>query len=355
MSPAGIKDVARLAGVSYKTVSRVVNGERAVSDATRRRVEDAVAALGYRPNHSARSLRRGRTQALRLIMHARVEHFCYERFEDEVVWGVVDRATRSGYSVMIDIAREAETETERARLEALRVDGTLLLDGRAASPLVPVLRQTASPTVVFVNPGIDPTFGSIDAAFADGAERMVRHLIDLGHRRIAHFTDDPALHSTRGRRAGYERALTDAGLRVDPELVVPTGFLSHHGYAAMERLLARRPDVTAVFCVNDLTALGAIDCLRERGLRVPEDLSVTGYDDIATARYATPPLSTARIPWYEMAEAATDLLIGALAGERALPEEREFPVELCIRGSTGPAPQDGAAPLPIGARAVHPA
>jgi DNA-binding LacI/PurR family transcriptional regulator len=338
MAPVGLKDVARAAGVSYKTVSRVVNGEATVSGETRRRVQEAVAQLGYRPNHSARSLRRGRTQTLRLIMYLGEAHVRQERFQDDVVAAIIDRSAAMGYSVLLELARDDDDAAQLARYGDRRSDGTVLLDGREASPIVPVLVRSGTPTVVLVNPEATPAFASVDADFAGGAEAMVGYLIDQGHRRIAHIGDNPVIHSSRGRRAGYERALRRAGIDVDERLIDVAGPMRHHGYASAGRLLDRHPDLTAFFCVNDLSALGAIECLRARGRRVPQDASVTGYDDIAAARYATPPLTTVRIPWYEMAETATARLIASIDGRGDFPFRREFPVEVTLRGTTGPAP-----------------
>ncbi len=191
--------------------------------------------------------------------------------------------------------------------------------------------------MVLANRDVDPALGWIDADFRGGAERLVQHLLDLGHRRIAHLTDNPAFRSTQARWAGYEQALTAAGIAPDPGLIVMAGHLRDHGYAATEALIARRSDFTAIFCVNDLTALGAIECLQRHGTHVPEDVSVTGYDDIAMARYATPPLTTVRLPWYEMGAAAVELVVGAVEGRRPFPAGREFAVELCLRASTAPA------------------
>jgi len=133
--------------------------------------------------------------------------------------------------------------------------------------------------------------------------------------------------------------LEAAGVRIDPQLVVAAGHLRHHGYAAMEKLLARTVDFTAVFAVNDLTALGAMECLQRRGIRVPEDVSVAGFDDIYLARYASPPLTTLRLPAYEIGAAATEMAIAAVEGSSLFPDGREFPVELCPRASTGVLPR----------------
>ncbi len=330
-----LKDVAVVAGVSYKTVSRVINREARVHPDTRLRVEAAIEELGYRPNHSARSLRRGRTQTLRFIMYLRETHLRYERFQDEVIAAIVDAGTAAGYSILLELTRDTDSPSQLARLGDLRADGTVLLDGRNQSPVASVLAAKTAPTVALVNPDLDQGFGSIDADFEGGAYRMVSHLIALGHRRIAHIGDDPRLHSSRQRRFGYERALRDGGLEVEPNLTVIAGYMRHHGIAATKELLSRAPDLTAIFCVNDLTAFGAVECLTTQGRRVPEDVSVTGYDDIAAAQHSKPPLSTIHIPWYEMAEAATSAVIAAIEQD-AKPDTRVFSVDQVIRNTTGP-------------------
>lgn len=338
MSAPSIKDVARRSGVSYKTVSRVINRETGFSPATRERVENAIVDLGYRPHHSARSLRRGRTRTVRLIMHRGTERFLANPFADEVVAGVADTASRLGYGVLLEVV-DTHDPTSPAGLDERRADATVLLDSRIPSPfLLPALRDAGTPTVVLPNGPVDATMAWIDADFEDGAERMVRHLIDLGHRRIAHLADDPVLRSSRGRHDGYEAALRAAGIAPDPDLVEMAGQLRADGDAATDRLLAGRPDVTAIFCVNDLTAFGAIDCLTRHGRRVPEDVSVTGYDDVMFAEHTSPPLTTVRLPWYEMSVAAVELAVGAVEGARRFPDGVRFPVELKLRGSTGPVP-----------------
>lgn len=335
MPNSRLKDVAAVAGVSYKTVSRVINGEARVSPDTRLRVEAAIEELGYRPNHSARSLRRGRTQTLRFIMYLRESHVRYERFQDEVIAAVVDAGTAAGYSILLELTRDTDSPAQLARLGDLRADGTVLLDGRSQSPVAPVLAANANPTVVLVNPALERSFGSIDADFEGGAYKMVSYLIELGHRRIAHIGDDMRLHSSRQRCLGYERALRDAGIEVDPNLTVISGYMRHHGVAGTKELLSRAPDLTAIFCVNDLTAFGAIEWLTTQGWRVPDDVSVTGYDDITAAQHQKPPLSTIHIPWYEMAEASTSAVIAAIE-QGANPTTQVFPVDQVIRNTTGP-------------------
>lgn len=340
-----IKDVARRSGVSYKTVSRVINGEAPVSADTRQRVQQAIAELGYRPHHAARSLRRGRNSTLRLLMPTGTARFLLNPFQDEVVAGVVDAASRHGYAVLIEPVAPPDRPELALGFAERRADGTILVDSTIPCRPAAALRDSGTPAVVVANRDIDPALGWIDADFRGGADRMVGHLLDLGHRQVAHLTDNPTLRSTQQRRFGYEDALRRAGIAPDPALIVHAGQLRHEGYAATELLLAGDREFTAIFCVNDLTAFGAIECLLRQGLRVPEDVSVTGYDDIYMSRYAAPPLTTVDIPWYEMGAAAVEQVIGAVDGSGSYPVGREFPVELRLRATTAPVRESAIAEL----------
>lgn len=342
---AGIREVAARAGVSYMTVSRVVRGEASVRPETRDRVKQAIHDLGYQPSPGARSLRNGRTNTLRLLFDAVHGRFMSNPFQDDVVAGAVDAATSLGYVILIDINREppgrertSPVPPKRPAAPAFdprRIDGTIALDGFTPPVTLPDIRRTARPGIILPNQFDDDTATWLNAAFQAGGLELVSHLLGLGHRTIGFLSDIDGLISTRERRVGYHDALRRAGLPVDPELEEFAGQFRDDGYAAAGRLLARRPDITAIYCINDLTAFGAIDRLRELGRRVPEDVSVTGYDDIAMAAISTPPLTTVRIPWYEMTFAAVEQLVARIERQEP-PEPRVFPVELIVRGSTGP-------------------
>jgi DNA-binding LacI/PurR family transcriptional regulator len=331
---ASIKDVAKRSGVSYKTVSRVINGEAYVSEGTRQRVLDAIAALGYQPHHGARSLRWGRHYTLRLLMHSRTERFLLNPFQDEVIAGVVDTAARRGYAVMIEPVGRPDIPQPMGLVER-RVDGTVLLDSRVPCVLAAELLATKVPAVVVANRDVGG-LGWVDADFRGGAWQMVEYLLGLGHRQFAHISDDPALHSTQARLEGYCDALQAAGVDPDPALIVRAGQLRHEGYRAAEELLSSGKGFTAIVCVNDLTAFGAIECLQRHGIRVPEDISVSGYDDIYPARHAAPPLTTVRLPWYDMGATATEQVIGVVEGNGKYPEGVVLPTELALRSTTAP-------------------
>ena len=331
----GLKEVAAHAGVSYKTVSRVSNGDPAVASETRTRVLESIKALGYRPNHSAQSLRRGSTRTIRMILYLREDHLRYERFQDEVIAAVIDRTSAADYSLLLEVFHDSETPDQLARYGDSRCDGVVLLDGRSDSPIMPVLEAARVPTAILVNPNASASAGSVDADFFGGAYEMVRHLLSLGHRRIAHVADDMKLHSSRLRRDGYHAALREAGIEPDPDLMFIAGCLRSHGRQAASVLLERDRSITAMFCVNDLTAFGVMEYARERGISVPGDLSVTGYDDISLAKHASPPLTTVHIPWYDMTALATDEVIAAAKSDTPF-SRRVFPVHLCIRETTAP-------------------
>ncbi len=352
---AGIREVAARAGVSYMTVSRVVRGEAAVRPETRQRVQGAIDELGYQPSPGARSLRNGRTNTIRLLFDAVHGRFMSNPFQDAVVAGAVDAASRHGYVILIDISRERTNRpptdpapgdrgtgaTERAwrprtpEFDPRRIDGTIALDALTPSVTLEDIHRSGRPGIVLPNQFADDTATWINADFRGGGLALVSHLLALGHRTIGFLSDISSLVSTRERQAGYHAALRQVGLPIEPDLEEFAGQFHDDGYVAAGRLLDRRPDITAIYCVNDLTAFGAIDRLRDLGRRVPEDVSVTGYDDIAMAAISTPPLTTVRVPWYEMTFTAVEQLVAWIERQER-PASRTFPVELVVRGSTGP-------------------
>lgn len=334
---ARLADVADLAGVSVKTVSNVVNGYEHVSAGTRAKVEAALAQLAYRPNQAARNLRRGRSGIVALaVPELEVPYFA------ELARHVVEAARKRGWTVLID-----QTDGERER-EQLVMDsfGTQLIDGLILSPIASgsaelAARRDTTPMVLLgerVYAGPDDHV-SIDNVAA--ARTAVGHLLALGRRRVAAVGEQsrPTAGTARLRALGYLEAVRAGGLEVDHDLIVPTDTFSRaDGAAAMDALLdlPRPPD--AVFCFNDLLALGAIRRLHERGLRVPADVAVVGVDDIEDGRWATPTLTTIRPDKEQIAQLAVQLLADRLEdenGPRARdPRELEARFDLVVREST---------------------
>ena len=347
-----IRDVADRAGVSTATVSRVLSGAPHARPATRQRVFDAVGELGYRPSAIARSLKLRTTGTFGLIVTDILNPFF-----PELVRAIEDAARERGYAVLLGNGDE-DPDREATYLEVLaerRVDGLLVASGGLSERHGRWLQSTVMP-VVLVN--CELADGSRPAVLTDNrsASRLAaEHLLELGHRRLGHVTGRPTNAATSERIVGIRDALDAAGL--GPEALCLAEGDGHvvGGERATHALLDRTPAPTGVLCYNDLTAIGAIRAVRARGLRVPGDVSVVGFDDIDLAAYVEPPLTTVSQGIVDIGHAAVALLLeairtgthhvdGAAAGGHAAPPAApgivRLPATLRVRSSTGP-PRDG--------------
>lgn len=329
-----LKDVAAQAGVSIKTVSNVVNGYAFVSDETRRRVQAALDDLGYRPNLAARYLRRSHMGVIALaIPHFGISYFI------ELADAITAAAEGHGYAVLLDQTRGQHTY-ETLLFRGLR---PMLIDGAILNPLS-LRPQELNPRTVgmpIVLIGERPYEGLHDHVLIDNvaaAADATRHLIALGRRRIAALgIGQGGQHgeTVRLRYTGFARAMQEAGLPVSRRWLVPGTYQRHEGAQAARLLLERgmRPD--AIFCFNDMVALGAMRALHEVGLRVPDDVAVAGIDDVEEGRYSTPSLTTISPDKERIARLAVDFLIGRIKGTRTVPAERiEVDYRLIVREST---------------------
>ncbi|WP_416902285.1 LacI family DNA-binding transcriptional regulator [Micromonospora echinospora] len=328
-----LKDVAEKAGVSVKTVSNVVNGYQHVRPATRARVEQAIAELNYRPNLSARNLRKGRTGVIALaVPELDIPYFA------ELARHVVVAAAEQGWTVLID---QTGGSREQERVAASGI-GDHLIDGLIFSPLALTAEDLTGldgTPMVLLGERVD--HGPADHVMIDNvaaARQITAHLAGLGRRRIAAIGAQRTAEgaSARLRLAGYRAALTDAGIGYDERLVAPAPVWHRaDGAAAMRDLLASgaRPD--AVFCFNDTLALGALRVLHEYGLRAPEDVAVAGFDDIEDGRFSIPTLSTIAPDKERIGRLAVELLVGRISGDRdAPPRTLTAPYRLELREST---------------------
>lgn len=334
-----IVDIARQAGVSIKTVSRVINREEGVGPETRARVEDLVTALGYRPNVSARALSSRRSYLIGVIF-MRVGAYHYV---GEVQAGAMRACRRAGYHLVVEQIEGLDgggaPEAFDAVLRAGRFDGLVLTPPMCDDAnLLAIIEANDLP---YVRIAPDKDFGRSPYTFmndTDAAADMVGRLWDLGHRRIA-FVDGPPEHgSARRRREGYLRALAERGGEVRAEWIVPGNFYSLSGFDAAEVLLALPTPPTAIFTANDEMALGVLAAAAKRGLSVPGDLSVAGFDDGPSASSAWPRLTTVHQPTAEMAQAATEMLIEGFgdARFRGRTAVRQLDYHLAERASTAP-------------------
>lgn len=325
-----IKDVAREAGVSIATVSRVYNDALSVADATRAHVQRVGTRLGYVPHATARSLITRRTSTIGVILPD-----LHGEFFSEIIRGVDLSARARGYHILVS-SSHSSTEEVRAALQLMRgrVDGLLVLTTEshpAMKPLVgrlPVVRIGAGAN----GSGVD----AIMVANHAGALAMGRHLLLLGHRTIAVITGGTENLDVQERLEGFRSALREAGIAPDPALELAGDFTEESGYAAGVRLAAMAVRPTAVFALNDSMALGAMSALRSAGLEIPGDIAVAGFDDIPTAQYLEPPLTTVRVDISALGARAAERLFTLLqAPERLSPFRSVLPTSLVIRRSCG--------------------
>jgi LacI family transcriptional regulator len=330
-----ITDVAQRAGVSAMTVSRVINRSGYASPATRTKVEAAVAELGYVPNAVARHLRSKRTKTIALVMSDITNPFF-----TTIARGVEDAATPRGYAVMFANTDEKEhAEIEYLRMLVQRqIDGVLLVPaGNSAEPFR-LLRAQKVPAVVIDRRVSVRKVDEVRCDSEAGAYELVRHLIGLGHSRIAVITGRRNISTSTDRVVGYERALREAGIPVEPKLVTYDSFSLEGGYRQVKQILEREPRPTAIFATNNFLAFGALRALRETSVRIPADISLVTFDDLPAEWHDDPFITVLAQPAYELGRRATELLLGRLQG--TLPAKRQvivLPGELIVRRSSGPA------------------
>ncbi|WBO21508.1 LacI family DNA-binding transcriptional regulator [Sphingomonas abietis] len=335
-----IKHVAERAGVSTKTVSRVMNGEAHVRTAVREAVMRVVEELGYRPNAFARSLSSARSYLLGLFL----DDPAWSGYAAGMQRGALIRCRERHYHLVVeplDTGTDGWEPDLMASIASLRLDGAILAPPLCAMPpLLDMLDGIGLPYVL-ISPGKDhQRSGSVDIDEEGAAFAMTRHLIDLGHRDIGLIEGIPSHAATPKRRAGFLSAMHGAGLPVDRDRIVPGDFTFRGGLDGGEALLGRATRPTAIFASNDDMALGVSAAAARRGIAVPGQLSIAGFDDGPTARVAWPPITTIRQPVGEMAAAAVDILIDP--SYRDAPTDprfrRELPYELIVRGSTAAPP-----------------
>jgi len=328
-----IRDVAERATVSITTVSHVINETRPVSDELRERVLAAMEELGYQPNLLARSLRRGETHTIGMIVPDSANPFFAE-----VARGVEDTSFEKGYSVIL-CNSDGDLEKELLYANVLvekRVDGILLVAAGVSTEHIQTLQAGYMPVVVVDRQVPDAAVDSVLTDNARGGWLATCHLLDLGHRRIGCITGPSDVTPSAERITGYRQALEKNGVPVDETLVVRGDFQYESGYQATRQLLSTDDSVTAIFACNDLMAIGAIYAGVERGRQVPADLSVVGFDDVRLASFAHPALTTVAQPKYEIGVVAATMLLERMQDLDVPPRRRVLDTELLIRQSTAP-------------------
>lgn len=330
-----IKDIARLARVSHPTVSRALQNSPLVNVETAAKIRKIAEDQGYRASAVARGLVTRRTRTIGLVVTT-----VDDPFASEVTSGIEEIANDRRYAVILANSH-ADPERERRVVQELaerRVDGIIVTSSRVGALYLPLLKELDVP-IVLVNDQYPGEFvHSVMIANQEGTRAATGHLIELGHRRIAYLGDRNGYQSEAERMAGYQEALAAAGIDFVPELAIEGDGRPEAAIEAMGGLLRLRHPPTAVCCYNDMTALGAMRAIRARGLRVPEDVSVTGFDDLFFAAYLTPALTTVRQPMRRMGQMAMENLFKLMSGEDSVAQVK-VEAELIVRGSTGKAPK----------------
>ena len=334
--PVTIYEVAREAGVSTATVSRVINDRRHVREATRQRVEEAMARLGYVANRQARGLAGGRSKVIGLLVYE-----LGSSYFNQVIRGIDAATAEIGYDLML-YTTHARSESEAqhaAELASGNVDGLIFVLAVEIENYVDRLRRQGVPFVLLDHDRDVPGSTFVTAANRRGARDAIDYLIGLGHRRIGFVTGTPGTSPARERMAGYRDALREAEIPFDPALVVKGDFLEQRGTEATQELLALDPRPTAIFTSADTAAFGAIKAARAAGLKVPRDVSIVGFDDIPESSLVMPQLTTVRQPLQEMGATAVRLLRRLMDEPDTTPRRTELLTELVIRDSAGPPPK----------------
>lgn len=338
--PVTIEMVAQLAGVSPSTISRILNGTAVVSEVKQQAVKDAIAKLGYVPNPVARGLAGGRTYSIGVITQT-----LDSPFYGASLRGIEEELDPVGYNPLF-VSAHWDAAAEARCIDVLRsrrVDGIIVLTGRLTDQALKACAKHL-PVVVTGRTLKGPGLFSLDFDNFAGGEMATSHLIGLGHRRIVLITGDPLHPDSNERTGGYRAALDKAGIAYDPDLVIVGDYTEISGLRAVERLTEGGQSFTAIFAANDQMASGAVLGLHRKGVRVPQDVSIVGFDDLPTSPYAVPPLSTIHQSSYEQGRLSAHAMLQLLAGTRPtvsvpLPRliTRESSAPLSGKSNTKPA------------------
>lgn len=337
MNPVRLKDIAARAGATVMTVSRALRDSPDVAPATRERIRALAAQMGYVPDVTARGLRTRASGLLGVLLPTVADPVCAR-----LLVALEERARAAGYDLLLGhTLRQPETEeTGIRRLLSRRIEGLLLHPVYRPVPTVPAyeeLRRRGTRVVVLGHRApFCADFPNVETDDLAGSHALTRHLLELGHRRIACFAGPQITPAARERLEGYRRALREAGLEVEDRWIFSTGTGIEDGAHAALRLIQEGLRPTAIQAVNDLVAIGAAEVLQRQGWRIPTDVSIAGFGNLWPGEYYRVPLTTVRQPKYRLGAAAMDLMLALLRGEPV--ESRRLPGELEVRASTAPPP-----------------
>ena len=330
--PVTASDVAARAGVSASTVSRVLNDKPGISAETRRRVLEVVQELRYVPDVAARGLATARMHNVGFVLYKTPPRLRAD-FSNRIMRGVEEELAHHGYHIIVVSVNSTDPLSELRVVRESRVDGLILISARFSPRSILELKSSGFPIVLVDNTLNETKIDSILCDNKDGAYEAAKHVIEHGHTRIVFFCGPAEWVSNRQRCAGYQRALGEASL--EPRILYMPDTTIETGYEVMGRALEVYPDLTAICAVNDATAIGAMRALKEAGRQVPDDVAITGFDDIAWADLSDPPLTTVHIFLEKMGHFAARRLIELIEGEDQVPTTTSLATKLVIRQSCG--------------------
>lgn len=329
-----IGELAKIAGVSKTTISRVINSKPDVDPGTREKILSLISQYGFQPNAFARAISQKQSNHIGLLIPHKAEYVFSNPFYTEVMRGVSTAVDENGYYLLICYAHEVNYMD---MYKQKRVDGFVLLSpGSFHKHIIEALNVGSVPFISTARLLGEAEMTYVDVDNFAGASMLMEHLVSLGHERIA-FIGKPTLQSSQDRLSAYQTVLEKAGIKYDPELALVTDTSSvESGHEYTLRLLRSQKPPTAIFLANDVMAIGAINAAHETGLRVPEDISIVGFDDIPFSNYTSPPLTTVHQPAFEKGVRAAELLINLL--ETQEPQESVIlPMQMAVRKSTAAA------------------
>ncbi|NMC11438.1 MAG: LacI family transcriptional regulator [Chloroflexi bacterium] len=335
MSNLTLEDIAKQAGVSRSTVSRVVNDHPNVREEVRKRVKEVIRLTGYQPHAAARTLASQRSWMLGLVLPRSVSSFFADPYFPRLTQGIAQTCNQYNYTLglfLISTKEDEETIFPRVSRKGL-LDGILLQSDQLGDQLTEQVIQSHIPLVIIGRPFYNKDVSYIDVDNINGAFTAVSHLIRLGYQRIATITGVPTRTVSIDRKEGYIKALSERGRNIDESLIVEGDFTEAGGYYAMQKLMPHKPD--AVFAASDIMAIGAMRAVREAGLRVPEDIAFVGFDDLPLATLPEPRLTTIRQPVYQFGVKAVEILLDLIENGIEPPRRIIMDTELIIRNSCG--------------------
>ncbi|WP_308638384.1 LacI family DNA-binding transcriptional regulator [Paenibacillus silvisoli] len=335
-----IKDLAKATGLSVTTVSRALNGYSDVNEDTRKKIKQAAEELNYRPSAAARSLVMKKSRTIGVIISDINREGVKDAVAYEILCGINDRSTMLDYDILL-FSTSSKKQQKKSYSDLCKergVDGAIVFGLRVNDPyLEEIVRKADFPCVLIDIPVENKNAGHVTTDNVYGAKLAVHHLLELGHRKIAMINGHNEAAVSISRLQGYKLALEQAGIPYDPALVFDGNFSEDGGCEAMYRILLNHPDVTAVFSASDLMVLGALRAMEKLNRRVPQTLSIVGYDDIPVASYCSPKLTTVRQDKYEMGYQSAQLVIDMIEN-RQVNRKIVLQNELIVRESTKAIP-----------------